>query len=256
MATTAGPPRPLALALALRYLRSARRDSFTRFLSATAAGGMAVGVAALILALSALAGFQRALRLEILSRTPQIEVELASGVAPEEMREKVASVAGVSGVDPGYFGDTIAVRWDAKGVPMALPPLPGDDHSYANGINAAGEVSARSSPGAVTTTASGRGVQRGHGRRDPRGRAPLARQEDEPLHRAWTQNPRHRPDVPTVRCRSCRSHTEGAASIQVAVGDGAWTTTTVVQCLPRTVFGPPHEDHLGADRVCLVGCGA
>ncbi len=85
----------LEMSLALRYLRSARRDSFTRFLSATAAGGMVVGVAALILALAALAGFQRALRKEILDRTPQIEIEVAATESPETVRRWVLSVAGV-----------------------------------------------------------------------------------------------------------------------------------------------------------------
>ena len=42
----------LPLYLALRYLRSARRDAFVTFLSATAAGGMALGVAALVLVAS------------------------------------------------------------------------------------------------------------------------------------------------------------------------------------------------------------
>lgn len=67
---------PFSLALALRWLKSTRRDAFTSFLSAVAAGGIGLGVAALVLALAALSGMQRLLRDEILGRTPSLEVSL------------------------------------------------------------------------------------------------------------------------------------------------------------------------------------
>ena len=70
----------LPLWIAIRYLKSSRRDAFITFLSLTAAGGIALGIAALILALAALSGFQAALKSEVLSRTPHIEVELPPGV--------------------------------------------------------------------------------------------------------------------------------------------------------------------------------
>lgn len=64
--------------LAFRYLRSTRRDAFVTFLSAVAAGGLALGVAALILALSALSGFHDVLLDEVRSHTPDLEVTPAS----------------------------------------------------------------------------------------------------------------------------------------------------------------------------------
>ncbi len=70
------PRIPFALALALRWLKSTRKDSFTSFLSAVAAGGIGLGVAALVLALAALSGMQRLLREEILGRTPSLEISL------------------------------------------------------------------------------------------------------------------------------------------------------------------------------------
>jgi lipoprotein-releasing system permease protein len=82
-------PTTLSLYLALRYLRSTRRDAFASFLSLTAAGGIALGVAALILALGALSGFQRALRAEILDRTPEIEIRLGAETDREALREAV-----------------------------------------------------------------------------------------------------------------------------------------------------------------------
>ena len=83
---------PLPLWVAARYLRSSRRDAFITFLSLTAAGGIALGVAALILALAALSGFQSALKEEVLSRTPQIEIELPAGADPEAARKAVQSI--------------------------------------------------------------------------------------------------------------------------------------------------------------------
>lgn len=86
---------PFPAFLALRYLKSTRKDSFVTFLSVVAAGGLAVGVAILILSLAAISGFQSVLRAEILARTPQIEVEVAPEAEPAAVREAVAGVAGI-----------------------------------------------------------------------------------------------------------------------------------------------------------------
>ncbi len=95
-----GPPildLPLPLVLALRYLKSTRRDALATFLSVVAAGSIALGVAALILALAMLSGFQRALKGEILARTPEIEVGLPAGADPEPFRRAALAVPGVRG---------------------------------------------------------------------------------------------------------------------------------------------------------------
>jgi lipoprotein-releasing system permease protein len=89
---------PFPAILALRYLRSTRRDAFASFLSAVAAGGLALGVAALILSLAVISGFQSALRSELLGRTPQIEAELPPGADAEAAREAVRKVPGVGSV--------------------------------------------------------------------------------------------------------------------------------------------------------------
>jgi lipoprotein-releasing system permease protein len=91
-------PYPFPVLLALRYLRSTRRDAFASFLSAVAAGGLTLGVAALILSLAVISGFQDALRGELLGRTPQIEVDLPTGLPAEgaaAAREAVLRVPGV-----------------------------------------------------------------------------------------------------------------------------------------------------------------
>lgn len=86
------------LFIALRYLRSTRRDAFTSFLSAVAAGGIGLGVATLVLALGALGGMQRALRGEILARTPALAVTLPSGTDPLAAERGIAGHVGVTSV--------------------------------------------------------------------------------------------------------------------------------------------------------------
>lgn len=86
---------PFPFLLAVRYLRSARRDAFTSFLSAVTAGGIALGVAALILALAALSGFQKTLIGQVLARSPQIEVELAPESSPEQLGEDLGDTEGL-----------------------------------------------------------------------------------------------------------------------------------------------------------------
>src|SRR5687768_10385329 len=89
-------PLPFPVLLALRYLKSTRKDAFASFLSAVAAGGIALGVAALILSLAVISGFQEALRGEILGRTPQLEVLLPPGSDPVAARRAVLGVSGVA----------------------------------------------------------------------------------------------------------------------------------------------------------------
>ena len=85
----------LSAFVALRYLRSTRRDAYITFLSLSATGGIFLGVAALILALAALNGFQTALRNETLARTPHIEVEVPPKLELEGIERLVETIDGV-----------------------------------------------------------------------------------------------------------------------------------------------------------------
>ena len=77
---------PLPLLLAARYLKSSRRDAYVSLLSLLACGGIALGVAALVLVLAGLAGLQSFLRSDVLARTPHLEVELPPGTDAEAVR--------------------------------------------------------------------------------------------------------------------------------------------------------------------------
>ena len=96
-------PLPFPLYVAQRYLRSSRRGAFVTFLSLTAAGGIALGVAALILSSAALTGFQKVLRDEVLVRTPHIEVSLPPEIEVANAVEAVR-VPGVTSVRVGLRG--------------------------------------------------------------------------------------------------------------------------------------------------------
>jgi lipoprotein-releasing system permease protein len=86
---------PFPAILALRYLKSTRKDAYASFLSAVAAGGIGLGVMALVLSLAVISGFQEALRGEILSRTAQIEVGLPPGSDSGAAKRAVLTVLGV-----------------------------------------------------------------------------------------------------------------------------------------------------------------
>ena len=95
---------PFPLYLALRYLKSTRRDAFASFLSAVAAGGIALGVAALILSLAALSGFQGVLKGEVLARSPHLEVELPAGADPGTVDRALAAVRAAEEVTSAQLG--------------------------------------------------------------------------------------------------------------------------------------------------------
>lgn len=98
---------PFSLALALRYLRSTRKDAFVSFLSLVAAAGIGLGVAALVLALAALTGMQQALTGEILARTPAVEIQLPprlEAAAVEALAERIRADPDVTAVQQALSG--------------------------------------------------------------------------------------------------------------------------------------------------------
>jgi lipoprotein-releasing system permease protein len=150
--------------LALRYLRSTRRDAFTSFLSAVAAGGIGLGVAALVLALAALAGMQRALRAEMLSQTPALAVTLPAGADAHELRAALGREPEVVAVQRVLLGRGWLLAGarvspvELVGFEGALPAsFPGAAGGYP-GLYLASEDLARSglAPGDVVTLASPR----------------------------------------------------------------------------------------------------
>jgi lipoprotein-releasing system permease protein len=71
--------QPFPLFLGFRYSRTRRSSRFVSFISASSIIGIALGVMALILGLSAMNGFERELRQRVLAVIPHAEVEMVSG---------------------------------------------------------------------------------------------------------------------------------------------------------------------------------
>ena len=65
---------PLSLFLGWRYVRSRHGNGFSAFISASSTIGIALGVAILIVVLSAMNGFERELSQKLLSIVPQVEL--------------------------------------------------------------------------------------------------------------------------------------------------------------------------------------
>lgn len=85
-------------AVAWRYLRSVRDDTLIRQLSKITVGGLALGVAALVLALSALSGFQEHLLDDVLSRSPELLIEASPGTERAWGPAVAAEVGSIPGV--------------------------------------------------------------------------------------------------------------------------------------------------------------
>jgi lipoprotein-releasing system permease protein len=71
--------RSYELLIGLRYTRAQRRNHFISFISMISMLGIALGVAALIIVLSVMNGFQKEIRARILGITPHLQVTSESG---------------------------------------------------------------------------------------------------------------------------------------------------------------------------------
>jgi len=89
---------PFELFLALRHLRSRRKRRLVRVTSLIAVVGIAVGLAALIVALALANGFRDELRDKILRNTAHLTVMRTDGQAMTDYKSVAAKVAGIPGV--------------------------------------------------------------------------------------------------------------------------------------------------------------
>ncbi len=93
--------------VALRYLAASRRRAHVALISTISMLGLAVGVAALIISLSLLSGFQDRIRAQMAERTPHLRVSPARGptlLEPDRVREALVSLNGVVAVEPAIEG--------------------------------------------------------------------------------------------------------------------------------------------------------
>ncbi|HYM27349.1 MAG TPA: ABC transporter permease, partial [Steroidobacteraceae bacterium] len=120
---------PLSVYVGLRYVRARSSKFFVSFITWASLVGVCVGVAALIVILSVMNGFESELRERLLSLSAQVRVSAASTpgaraasapTAPEwqQAARQVAGVAGVADVAPYVELQALAVRQ-----PEMLPVL-------------------------------------------------------------------------------------------------------------------------------------
>ena len=72
--------KPLPLFVGLRYLRASKGSGFVSFVSAASVAGVSLGVAALIVVLSVMNGFENELRGRLLALTSHASVLADDGV--------------------------------------------------------------------------------------------------------------------------------------------------------------------------------
>ncbi|MCP9759854.1 lipoprotein-releasing ABC transporter permease subunit [Aquitalea sp. S1-19] len=87
---------PFEALIGLRYLRARRRNGFISFISLASMIGIALGVAALIIVLSVMNGFQKEIRTRILGVASHVEVSAMQGGMADWQQ-----VAKVAGAEPG-----------------------------------------------------------------------------------------------------------------------------------------------------------
>lgn len=153
--------------VALRYLAASRRRAHVALISTISILGLAVGVAALVIALSLLSGFQDRIRAQMADRSPHLKVSPVRGASladPDRVRRALAAVAGVARVDPVIEGrgwasgstgaSSFPVRY--RNAPSGELPAPEvGDHPPAF-VSAAAATRTRSAPGSVLTLTSSR----------------------------------------------------------------------------------------------------
>jgi len=87
--------------IALRYLRSKRKDKFISFTTWIAIAGIAIGVMAIILVIAVMTGFQDEIRDRLLGIRPHIVLMPEWGVKnPEQVVERLEGIEGVASAYP------------------------------------------------------------------------------------------------------------------------------------------------------------
>ncbi len=94
--------KPLPLYVGLRYTRAKRRTHFISFISVISIAGITLGVAALIIVLSVMNGFEKELRDRILGMASHAQVSGLDGALPhwESLKQELESDSRVKGSAP------------------------------------------------------------------------------------------------------------------------------------------------------------
>jgi lipoprotein-releasing system permease protein len=116
------------LKIALRYLRARRKDAFISVTTIFTAVGVMIGVAALIITLAVMGGFQQSLKERVLCLTPQVKIESSEGSISNygEIEKRVLAVPGVDGADAYVVGQGMLSSGRGIGSVVARGVEPGN----------------------------------------------------------------------------------------------------------------------------------
>src|SRR5574343_213593 len=137
---------PYELVVGWRYTRagrSSRRNGFISFISGVSMAGIALGVAALIIVLSVMNGFQKEVRDRMLSVVSHIEIYAADGQALPDVAALTAQVRAhpeVTGAAPFIAAQALLARGEGmKGIIVRGidPAQEGQVSGFTRGPNAA-----------------------------------------------------------------------------------------------------------------------
>lgn len=84
--------------VAVRYLAASRKRAHVALIAAISMAGLAIGVAALVISLALLSGFQDRIRLQMAERTPHLRVSAARGADLPDAAAARAALAALPGV--------------------------------------------------------------------------------------------------------------------------------------------------------------
>lgn len=132
--------------VALRYLAASRRRAHVALIATISVAGLAVGVAALVVSLALLSGFQDRIRRQMMDRTAHLRVSPARGARledPERVRDALASLPGVLRTAPAIEGRAWASDPDAASTPLPVRFHSVSDAPPAGEARITGAVAAR-----------------------------------------------------------------------------------------------------------------
>jgi lipoprotein-releasing system permease protein len=124
--------------VALRYLAASRRRAHVALIATISVAGLAVGVAALVVSLALLSGFQDRIRRQMMDRTAHLRVSPARGARladPGRVRDALARLPGILRTAPAIEGRAWASDLEGAG-----GPLPVRFRSASDAPPAAGEA--------------------------------------------------------------------------------------------------------------------
>ena len=151
---------PYELVLGWRYTRAgraSRRNGFISFISGVSMMGIGLGVAALIIVLSVMNGFQKEVRDRMLGVVSHIEVYAANGAAVADLPSLLTRLKAhpqVLGAAPFITAQALLARGDdmkgvlVRGIDPALEPEVSDLSADAQAGVAAAPAAGRVQPGA------------------------------------------------------------------------------------------------------------